>query len=78
MSQKLLRKELIGKKVFTEAGTELGVLEDIVIDCTSGLIRYILIRFSGKISQNHRTDEQGRVICAVDEIMATNGKVVVI
>ena len=78
MSHKLLRKELIGKRVFTEAGTELGVLEDIVIDCTSGQIRYILIRFSGKISQNHRTDEQGRVICAVDGIRATNGKVVVI
>ena len=77
MSHKLLRRELIGKKVFTEAGTELGILEDIVIESPSGLIKYILIRFSGKISQNHRVDDKGRVICAIEGIRATDGKVVV-
>ena len=77
MSHKLLRRELIGKKVFTEAGTELGVLEDIVIESPSGLIKYILIRFSGKISQNHRVDDKGRVICAIEDIRTTDGKIVV-
>lgn len=77
MSHKLLRRELIGKKVFTEAGTELGILEDIVIESPTGLIKYILIRFSGKISQNHRVDDKGRVICAIEDIRTTDGKIVV-
>lgn len=77
MTHKLLRKELIGKKVLSEGGTELGTLDEIVIDDETGEIKYLLIRFTGKISPLHKTDSHGRVICAISDMRITEGHIVV-
>ncbi len=77
MAHRMLRKELIGKKVITEGGTEVGTLEDFVIDSDNGRITYLLIRSYGKTSSLQRTDDKGRLICAFEDIKVFEGHLVV-
>lgn len=77
MTHRMLRKELVGMKVFTSGGTELGDLDDIVIDNDTGLVKYFLIRFHGKVSANHKTDGKGRLVCSVTEIRVSEGHLVI-
>ena len=77
MAHKMLRKELVGKKVITGGGTEVGTLEDFVIDADDGRITYLLIRSYGKISPLQKTDEKGRLICTFEDIKVFEGHLVV-
>ena len=77
MTQITLRKELVGKRVFTEGGTELGHLDEIVIDDDTGAIEYLLIRSYGKVSPFQKTDEKGRIICAVENLRIFEGRLII-
>lgn len=77
MSHKMFRKELIGMRVYTVGGTDLGELDDIVIDNDTGLVKYLLIRFYGKTTQHHKTDGKGRLIYSVNEMMVSDGHLIV-
>ena len=77
MIHRMLRKELVGKKVITEGGTEIGYLDDFVIDSDSGQIAYMLIRSYGKISPLQKTDGKGRLICTFEDIKIYEGHLVV-
>lgn len=77
MAYKMLRKELIGKRVLTEGGTEIGHLDDFVIDSDNGRIVYMLIRTYGKVSALQKTDDKGRLICSFEDIKVYEGHLVV-
>ena len=77
MAHKMLRKELIGKRVITEGGTEIGYLDDFVIESDNGQIAYMLIKTYGKVSPLQKTDEKGRLICSFEDIKVYEGHLVV-
>ena len=77
MTNRMLRKELVGKKVITEGGTEVGTVEDFVIDVDSGKVVYVLIKGYGKASSLQKTDDKGRLICAFENIKVFEGHLVV-
>lgn len=77
MTKRMLREELIGLKVFTNGGTEIGELNDIVIDTETGLVKYLLIKSYTNMSQDHKTDGKGRIICSVTDMKVIDGRMII-
>lgn len=75
--RRFLRKEIIGRIVFTADGSELGVLDDIVIEGTTGEIRYLLIKTGGKTVGTHDIDKRGRMIYPVSDIKITESALII-
>ena len=76
MGYRMLRKELIGLQVMTESGKELGTLDEIVIDDSTGGIKYLLIRSYGKTDPAVKKDGRGRIICSVIDMKVVDGHLV--
>lgn len=50
----LTATSIIGDKVHNEAGEDVGKIEDIMIDITTGKIEYVVIAFGGFITINEK------------------------
>ncbi len=78
ISSKMFSRELIGKKVETVAGTEVGILDDIVIDTADGRIKYLLVRPAGAVIKGPaKVDDGGRLVVETDRIRVDREKIII-
>ncbi len=78
MSPKMFSRELIGLKVETIAGTEVGILDDIVIDTSGGRIKYLLVKPAGAVIKGPaKVDAEGRLVVETDRIRVDRDKIII-
>ena len=63
MTDRVFISEIAGKKAISEDGQLLGHIEDIVIDTSTGLIRYLVLGTTTKVSD--MIDDIGRAVITV-------------
>jgi sporulation protein YlmC with PRC-barrel domain len=78
MEDRIFSREFIGKEVETITGRVVGILEDLVIDTETGLIKYLLVSTAGNVmGEAHKVDEKGRAVVETDRIRINEGKIVI-
>lgn len=78
MADRMFTRELLGKDVETVTGRRVGVLEDLVIDCNSGSLKYLIVSTDNTIiSMTQKVDEFGRLVVATDCIRVDGDRIVI-
>lgn len=78
MDGRMFTKEIIGKRVVTVTGHDVGTLEDLVIDTDRGIVKYLLISGSGSvISSAMKLDDRGRMVVETERIRIDADKIVI-
>lgn len=77
MSQKMLRGEIIGKTVVTSNGTDLGILDELVVDTETGEIKYILVKGDSNTQAGQMIDAKGRRVYAFSKMIVGEKNVTV-
>ncbi|MCL1984485.1 MAG: PRC-barrel domain-containing protein [Methanomassiliicoccaceae archaeon] len=67
--------EIAGKMAVSDDGQLLGPIEDIVIDTATGIIKYLVLGPSTKISE--MVDDMGRTVITVRELRLDQDYVIV-
>ena len=67
--------EVAGKMAVSKDGQLLGHIEDIVIDTSTGMIRYLILGATTKVSD--MVDDMGRAIIAVKKLQLDQDYVIV-
>ena len=73
---RLFISEIAGKMAVSEDGRLLGHIEDIVIDTSTGLIRYLILGATTEASD--MVDDMGRSIIAVSKLRLDQDYIIVI
>jgi len=63
MDSRVFISEIAGKMAVSKDGQLLGQIEDIVIDTSTGMVRYLVLGPSSKISE--MVDDMGRAVITV-------------
>ncbi|MGE4275361.1 MAG: PRC-barrel domain-containing protein [Candidatus Methanomethylophilaceae archaeon] len=69
--------ELVGKRVMTDDGLLLGMIDDFVMESKSGALVYLLLNSEGKEMEMFKTDEKGRIVLPYRGIQSVRDVVVV-
>ena len=77
MGDRVFATELIGANVRTDNGAMLGMLDDIIVDLTSGAIAFLLIKDPSAACKTYKTDPEGRKMVPVQSIDMKGDHVVV-
>jgi len=75
MEGRVFISEVAGKMAVSKDGQLLGQIEDIVIDTSTGMLRYLVLGPSTKISE--MVDDMGRAVIPVKSIHFDNEYVIV-
>jgi sporulation protein YlmC with PRC-barrel domain len=67
--------EVAGKMAVSKDGQLLGHIEDIVIDTSTGMIRYLILGATTKVSD--MVDDMGRAVIAVKKLQLDQDYVIV-
>ena len=67
--------EIAGKMAITTDGQLLGRIEDVVIDTSTGLIKYMILGATTKVSD--MVDDMGRAVIAVKKMQLDQEYVIV-
>ena len=67
--------EIAGKMAVSKDGQLLGHIEDIVIDTSTGIIRYLILGATAKVSDT--VDDMGRAIIPVNKLQLDQEYVIV-
>jgi len=66
MDSRVFISEIAGKMAVREDGQLLGQIEDIVIDTSTGMVKYLVLGPSTKISE--MVDDMGRAVITVKKM----------
>jgi len=75
MDGRVFITEIAGKMAVSKEGDLLGPIEDIVIDTSTGMVRYLVLRSNTKISD--MVDDLGRAVIAVKKMQLDEEYVIV-
>jgi len=75
LDNRVFISEIAGKMAVSKDGQLLGPIEDIVIDTSAGLVRYLILGPSTKISD--MVDDMGRAIITVKKMQLDQDYVIV-
>jgi sporulation protein YlmC with PRC-barrel domain len=75
MSDKVFISEIAGKMAICKDGRLLGHIEDIVIDTSTGQIRYLILGATTKVSD--MVDDMGRAVIAVKKLQMDQDYIIV-
>jgi len=75
MTDRIFISLIAGKMAVTKDGQLLGPIEDIVIDTSTGLVKYLILGPSTKISD--MVDDMGRTVIAVKKMHLDRDYVIV-
>lgn len=73
----MLRGEIIGKTVVTSNGTDLGILDELVVDTETGEIKYILVKGDSNTQAGQMIDAKGRRVYAFSKMIVGEKNVTV-
>ena len=77
MGDRVFATEILGAAVRADNGAVLGVLDDIIVDLTSGEIAFLLIKDPSAACKAYKTDPEGRKMVPVKNIDMKDDHVVV-
>ncbi|MDR0778723.1 MAG: PRC-barrel domain-containing protein [Methanomassiliicoccaceae archaeon] len=66
MENRVFISEIAGKMAVSKDGQLLGPIEDVVIDTSSGLVRYLILGATTKVSDT--VDDMGRAIIPIKKM----------
>ncbi|MDR0198825.1 MAG: PRC-barrel domain-containing protein [Methanomassiliicoccaceae archaeon] len=75
MDSRVFISEIAGKMAISKDGQLLGQIEDIVIDTSTGLVKYLVLGPSSKISD--MVDDTGRAVITVKKMQPDEDCVIV-
>jgi len=75
MEGRVFISEIAGKMAVSKDGQLLGQIEDIVIDTSTGMLRYLVLGPSTKISE--MVDDMGRAVIAVKSLRLDQDYIIV-
>lgn len=77
MNDTMFSKQLIGLTAITSGGYPLGVIEDVVIETTTGEMKYLLVRMKTSSKTGQRVDAKGRTVVAFNNLKIVGDNIMI-
>ena len=78
MSDTIFTKELMGLTAMTTGGYPLGIIEDVVIETTTGEMKYLLVKMRTAAKAGQKVDSKGRAVIAFNNLKIVGENVMII